>query len=159
MAKEVITGAEALMRSLKNEDVKTIFGYPGGSIMPVFDALYGYTRGEKKMFDHILVRHEQAAAHAAQGYARVSGEVGVALVTSGPGATNNICASHKDKAYQSIHVFPPLTQSGRPLNTIIIPIPTVTSTPAPNPITMPISTPSAMLDLLFFRFCCHNSIQ
>ena len=73
MAKEVITGAEALMRSLKNEDVKTIFGYPGGSIMPVFDALYGYTRGEKKMFDHILVRHEQAAAHAAQGYARVSG--------------------------------------------------------------------------------------
>ena len=48
MAKEVITGAEALMRSLKNEDVKTIFGYPGGSIMPVFDALYGYTRGEKK---------------------------------------------------------------------------------------------------------------
>ena len=56
------------MRSLKNEDVKTIFGYPGGSIMPVFDALYGYTRGEKKMFDHILVRHEQAAAHAAQGY-------------------------------------------------------------------------------------------
>ena len=57
MAKEVITGAEALMRSLKIEDVKTIFGYPGGSIMPVFDALYGYTRGEKKMFDHILVRH------------------------------------------------------------------------------------------------------
>lgn len=90
MAKEVITGAEALMRSLKNEDVKTIFGYPGGSIMPVFDALYGYTRGEKKMFDHILVRHEQAAAHAAQGYARVSGEVGVALVTSGPGATNTL---------------------------------------------------------------------
>ena len=52
------------MRSLHNEGVKTIFGYPGGSIMPVFDALYGYTRGEKKMFDHILVRHEQAAAHA-----------------------------------------------------------------------------------------------
>ena len=75
MAKEVITGAEALMRSLHNEGVKTIFGYPGGSIMPVFDALYGYTRGETKMFDHILVRHEQAAAHAAQGYARVSGEV------------------------------------------------------------------------------------
>lgn len=66
MAKEVITGAEALMRSLHNEGVKTIFGYPGGSIMPVFDALYGYTREEKKMFDHILVRHEQAAAHAAQ---------------------------------------------------------------------------------------------
>ena len=55
------------MRSLHNEGVKTIFGYPGGSIMPVFDALYGYTRGEKKMFDHILVRHEQSASHAAQG--------------------------------------------------------------------------------------------
>ena len=90
MAKEVITGAEALMRSLKAEGVKTIFGYPGGSIMPVFDSLYGYTRGENKVFDHILVRHEQAAAHAAQGYARVSGEVGVTLVTSGPGATNTL---------------------------------------------------------------------
>ncbi len=78
------------MRSLNNEGVKTIFGYPGGSIMPVFDSLYDYTRGEKKMFDHILVRHEQAAAHAAQGFARVSGEVGVALVTSGPGATNTL---------------------------------------------------------------------
>ena len=78
------------MRSLKAEGVTTIFGYPGGSIMPVFDSLYGYTRGENKVFDHILVRHEQAAAHAAQGYARVSGEVGVALVTSGPGATNTL---------------------------------------------------------------------
>ena len=78
------------MRSLKAEGVKTIFGYPGGSIMPVFDSLYGYTRGENKVFDHILVRHEQAAAHAAQGYARVSGEVGVTLVTSGPGATNTL---------------------------------------------------------------------
>ena len=79
----LITGAEALMRSLQAEGVKTIFGYPGGSIMPVFDALYSYTRGEKKAFDHILVRHEQAAAHAAEGYARVSGDVGVCLVTSG----------------------------------------------------------------------------
>ena len=88
--KEKITGAEALMRSLVNEGVKTIFGYPGGSIMPVYDALYDYTRGEKKAFDHILVRHEQGATHAAEGYARVSGEVGVALVTSGPGATNTL---------------------------------------------------------------------
>lgn len=86
----LITGAEALMRSLQAEGVKTIFGYPGGSIMPVFDALYSYTRGEKKAFDHILVRHEQAAAHAAEGYARVSGDVGVCLVTSGPGATNTL---------------------------------------------------------------------
>ena len=88
--KQIITGAEALMRSLQNEGVKTIFGYPGGAIMPVFDALYGYTRGENKIFDHILVRHEQAAAHAAEGFARVSGEVGVCLVTSGPGVTNTL---------------------------------------------------------------------
>ena len=78
------------MRALKAEGVKTIFGYPGGSIMPVYDALYDYTRGEKKCFDHILVRHEQAATHAAEGYARVLGDVGVALVTSGPGATNTL---------------------------------------------------------------------
>lgn len=88
--KEKIPGSEALMRALKAEGVKTIFGYPGGSIMPVYDALYDYTRGEKKAFDHILVRHEQGATHAAEGYARVSGEVGVALVTSGPGATNTL---------------------------------------------------------------------
>ena len=88
--KDKITGAKALMRALKAEGVKTIFGYPGGSIMPTYDALYDYTRGEKKCFDHILVRHEQAAVHAAEGYARVSGDVGVALVTSGPGATNTL---------------------------------------------------------------------
>ena len=74
------------MLALKAEGVKT----PGGSIMPVYDALYDYTRGEKKAFDHILVRHEQAATHAAEGFARVSGDVGVALVTSGPGATNTL---------------------------------------------------------------------
>ena len=90
MAKEKITGSEALMLALKAEGVKTIFGYPGGSIMPVYDALYDYTRGEKKAFDHILVRHEQAATHAAEGFARVSGEVGVCIVTSGPGATNTL---------------------------------------------------------------------
>ncbi len=90
MSKYTITGAEALMLALKEEGVKTIFGYPGGSIMPVYDALYDYTRGEKKAFDHILVRHEQAAAHAAEGYARVSDEVGVCIVTSGPGATNTL---------------------------------------------------------------------
>ena len=74
------------MRSLENEGVKTLFGYPGGSIMPVFDALYDH----RDKLNHILVRHEQGAAHAAQGFARVSGEVGVCLVTSGPGATNTI---------------------------------------------------------------------
>ena len=84
--KERITGAEALMRSLEHQGVKTLFGYPGGSIMPTFDALYGH----RDKLNHILVRHEQGAAHAAQGFARVSGEVGVCLVTSGPGATNTI---------------------------------------------------------------------
>lgn len=83
---EKITGAEALMKSLLNEGVDTLFGYPGGSIMPVYDALYDYT----DRLHHILVRHEQGAAHAAQGYARVSGRVGCAIVTSGPGATNTI---------------------------------------------------------------------
>lgn len=84
--KNIITGAEALMRSLEHQGVKTIFGYPGGSIMPVFDALYDH----QQSLNHILVRHEQGAAHAAQGFARVSGKVGVCLVTSGPGATNTI---------------------------------------------------------------------
>ena len=86
MSKERISGSEALMRSLEHEGVKTIFGYPGGAIMPVFDALYDH----RDKLNHILVRHEQGAAHAAQGFARVSGEVGVCLVTSGPGATNTI---------------------------------------------------------------------
>lgn len=81
-----ISGAEALMRSLETQGVDTIFGYPGGSIMPVFDALYDH----RATLNHILVRHEQGATHAAQGYARVSGRVGVCLVTSGPGATNTI---------------------------------------------------------------------
>ena len=90
MLRDKITGSEALMRALQAEGVKTIFGYPGGSIMPVYDALYDYTRGEKKSFNHILVRHEQGATHAAEGYARISGEVGVALVTSGPGVTNTL---------------------------------------------------------------------
>lgn len=86
MSKERITGAEALMRSLEHQGVTTLFGYPGGSIMPVFDALYDH----QEQLKHILVRHEQAAAHAAEGYARVSGKVGVCLVTSGPGATNTV---------------------------------------------------------------------
>ncbi|MDR0874502.1 MAG: biosynthetic-type acetolactate synthase large subunit [Prevotellaceae bacterium] len=81
-----ITGSEALMLSLLNEGVETIFGYPGGAIMPVYDALYDY----QEQLNHILVRHEQGATHAAQGFARVTGEVGVCIVTSGPGATNAI---------------------------------------------------------------------
>ncbi len=81
-----MTGSEALIQSLMYEGVDTLFGYPGGAIMPVFDALYD----KKDKMKHILVRHEQGAVHAAQGYARVSKKVGVALVTSGPGATNAI---------------------------------------------------------------------
>jgi len=84
--KTKITGAQALMHSMVNEGVDTIFGYPGGAIMPVFDALFDFD----KQINHILTRHEQGATHAAQGYARVSGKVGVCLVTSGPAATNAI---------------------------------------------------------------------
>ncbi len=83
---EKITGAEALLRSIEAEGVDTVFGYPGGAIIPVFDRLYDH----KDKLCHILVRHEQGATHAAQGYARVSGKTGVVFVTSGPGATNVI---------------------------------------------------------------------
>src|SRR5271157_6504730 len=75
-------GARALIRSLEKEGVTTIFGYPGGQILPTYDELYDSD------IRHILVRHEQAAAHAADGYARATGSVGVCLATSGPGATN-----------------------------------------------------------------------
>jgi len=82
--KQKITGSEALLKCLIAENVRTIFGYPGGAIMPVYDALYGYA----DQLDHILVRHEQGAIHAAQGFARVSGKPGIVFATSGPGATN-----------------------------------------------------------------------
>lgn len=87
---EECSGAEILMRALYQENVKTIFGYPGGAIMPVYDSLYTYTQKRQPWFEHVLVRHEQAAAHAAEGFARVSGEVGVVVVTSGPGVTNTL---------------------------------------------------------------------
>ncbi|MEO6281940.1 MAG: biosynthetic-type acetolactate synthase large subunit [Dyadobacter sp.] len=81
---ELINGSHALIQSLIAEGVETIFGYPGGAIMPVYDAIYDY----QDQVNHILVRHEQGAAHAAEGFARITGEPGVCLVTSGPGATN-----------------------------------------------------------------------
>lgn len=81
-----IRGAEAVMRCLTEEGVTTIFGYPGGAIMPIYDALYDF----RDKVNHILVRHEQGAIHAAQGFARTSGKVGVCFATSGPGATNLI---------------------------------------------------------------------
>ncbi|WP_075603363.1 biosynthetic-type acetolactate synthase large subunit [Saccharicrinis aurantiacus] len=83
---EKISGSEALLRSLLCEDVDLIFGYPGGAIMPVYDALYDY----QDKLHHVLTRHEQGAVHAAQGYARVTGKVGVCFATSGPGATNTV---------------------------------------------------------------------
>ncbi|WP_080054285.1 biosynthetic-type acetolactate synthase large subunit [Spirosoma aerolatum] len=83
-----INGSHALMQALVAEGVDTIFGYPGGAIMPVYDALYDF----QERINHILVRHEQGAGHAAEGYARVTGRAGVCLVTSGPGATNLVTA-------------------------------------------------------------------
>jgi acetolactate synthase I/II/III large subunit len=79
-----VSGGVAVLEAFLAEDVDTIFGYPGGAIMPIYDALYDYNDRLK----HILVRHEQGAIHAAQGYARVSGRTGVVFATSGPGATN-----------------------------------------------------------------------
>lgn len=81
-----ISGSEAVMRSFLAEGVETIFGYPGGAIIPVYNALYDY----RDKINHILVRHEQCAIHAAQGYARATGRTGVCIVTSGPGATNTV---------------------------------------------------------------------
>lgn len=83
-AQVTVSGAEAVIRCLLEEGVETIYGYPGGAIMPIYDELYKY----REQVHHVLTRHEQGATHAAQGYARVSGRVGVAMATSGPGATN-----------------------------------------------------------------------
>src|SRR5947209_2112591 len=79
------TGAETLLRALRDQGVDVIFGYPGGAVLPIYDALF-----QQNSIRHILVRHEQAAVHAAEGYARSTGRVGVVLVTSGPGATNAV---------------------------------------------------------------------
>ena len=84
MSSKNISGAEAVIRCLINENVDILFGYPGGAIMPVYDEFYKF----QDDINHILTRHEQGAVHAAQGYARVSGKVGVCVATSGPGATN-----------------------------------------------------------------------
>ncbi|MFW6289980.1 MAG: biosynthetic-type acetolactate synthase large subunit [Mariniphaga sp.] len=86
MIKKKITGSHAVILSLLEEGVDTIFGYPGGAIMPIYDALYDHDKNVK----HILTRHEQGAVHAAEGYARVTGKAGVCFATSGPGATNLI---------------------------------------------------------------------
>src|SRR5688500_13870325 len=85
MATEPITGADIVIKALIDQGVEVIFGYPGGAVLPLYDALF-----KQNQIRHILVRHEQGAVHAAEGYARSTGLVGVVLVTSGPGATNTV---------------------------------------------------------------------
>lgn len=85
MKPEVITGSEILLRSLLLEGAECVFGYPGGAVLYIYDAMHGFSD-----FNHLLTRHEQGAIHAADGYARASGKVGVCIVTSGPGATNTV---------------------------------------------------------------------
>ena len=82
---ETMTGAEMVIRALQDQGVEHVFGYPGGAVLPIYDALF-----HQDKVKHVLVRHEQGAVHAAEGYARSSGKVGVVLVTSGPGATNAV---------------------------------------------------------------------
>ena len=84
MSKEM-SGAEMVVEALNDQGVEILFGYPGGAVLPIYDVLF-----QQEKVQHILVRHEQGAAHAAEGYARSSGKVGVLLVTSGPGATNTV---------------------------------------------------------------------
>jgi len=85
MSEQKLTGAQIIIKALKDQGVDTIFGYPGGAVLPIYDALF-----QQNDLRHILVRHEQAAVHAAEGYARSTGKVGCVLVTSGPGATNAV---------------------------------------------------------------------
>ena len=87
MIKKSLNGAEALIKALIENDVDTVFGYPGGAVLPIYDELKNH-----KSIKHILARHEQGAGHAAEGYARSSGKPGIMLVTSGPGATNAVTA-------------------------------------------------------------------
>src|SRR3989338_11625109 len=85
MAAQEMSGAEIVVKALVDQGVDTIFGYPGGAVLPIYDALF-----QQNKIRHILVRHEQGAVHAAEGYARSTGKPGVVLVTSGPGATNAV---------------------------------------------------------------------
>src|SRR5881296_4019435 len=85
MSAEPLSGAEIVIRALVDQGVDVVFGYPGGAVLPIYDALF-----KQDKLRHILVRHEQGAVHAAEGYARSTGKVGCVLVTSGPGATNAV---------------------------------------------------------------------
>ena len=93
-----LNGSEILVRCLQAEGVRHLWGYPGGAVLYIYDALY-----KQESIQHVLVRHEQAAVHAADGFARASGEVGVALVTSGPGATNTVTPVSKARVGCSAH--------------------------------------------------------
>ena len=103
--KTTLTGADAILKVLNEQSVEVIFGYPGGAILPIYDALF-----KSNSIRHILVRHEQAAVHAAEGYARSTGKVGVVLVTSGPGATNAVTG---------------LTDAPRPISVNVVGIPVI----------------------------------
>src|SRR6187549_631532 len=85
MASDLLSGSEIILKALEDQGVDVIFGYPGGAVLPIYDALFA-----QKKVRHILVRQEGGAAHAAEGYARSTGKIGVLLVTSGPGATNAV---------------------------------------------------------------------
>ncbi len=87
-----ISGAQMVIEALIAEEVEVIFGYPGGAIMNVYDEIY-----KQSSFQHVLTRHEQAAVHAAEGYSKASGKVGVAMITSGPGFTNAITGLSRDR--------------------------------------------------------------
>ncbi|MDE2341524.1 MAG: acetolactate synthase 3 large subunit, partial [Alphaproteobacteria bacterium] len=104
-----LPGAEIIIAALKDLDVDTVFGYPGGAVLPIYDALF-----KQNDIRHILVRHEQGAAHAAEGYARSTGKPGVVLVTSGPGATNAVTGI-TDALLDSIPIVVFTGQVGTPL--------------------------------------------
>ncbi|MCJ8274136.1 MAG: thiamine pyrophosphate-binding protein, partial [Psychrosphaera sp.] len=110
MSDNMLSGAEMVIRTLKDLGVKYIFGYPGGTVLDIYDAIY-----RQNDIEHILVRHEQAATHMADGYARVTGEVGVVLATSGPGATN--CITGIATAYMDS--IPMVVLSGQVPSTLI----------------------------------------
>ena len=110
MNKELLSGAEMVVRSLKDLDVEHIFGYPGGTVLDIYDALF-----VQNDIEHILVRHEQAATHMADGYARSTGKVGVVLATSGPGVTN--CVTGIATAYMDS--IPMVVLSGQVPSTLI----------------------------------------
>ncbi len=117
MATEQMVGAEMVIKALGDQGVDVIFGYPGGAVLPIYDALY-----KQNHLRHILVRHEQAAVHAAEGYARSTGKVGVVLVTSGPGATNAVTGL-TDALMDSVPVVcltrtPPASRARAPSTTI-----------------------------------------